>query len=273
MKPVAFEYHRARDVSDALTVIGAGDGEAKVVAGSCSLGPMLNLRLVRPATLVDLRAVSELRQLTRGPDRLTIGACWTHAEIEDGIVPDVTRGFMAKVARGIAYRPVRNRGTIGGSLAHADPSADWIVAMAALDAGIQIRGKSGTRREAALPFITGAYATTLASDELLTAIEVPVLSESARWAYHKICRKTGEFALAIGAVVHDPDRGYARVICGATEAAPLLLPETSEALGKNAADAMKVAEAEIDTLLASRDDVFRQHHRIAVERALAEFCR
>lgn len=273
MKPVAFDYHKARDVGDALAALGAHDGDAKAVAGGCSLGPMLNLRLARPVKLIDLRAASELRQLTRAPDRLTIGACWTHAEIEDGVVPDVTRGFMRKVASGIAYRPVRNRGTIGGSLAHADPAADWVTTMAVLDAGILVSGKNGTRRESALSFMTGAYATTLAADELVTAVEVPVLSDGARWAYHKIARKTGEFALAIGAVVHDPARDYARVVCGAVEAPPLLLPRASDALRESPSAAMKAAEVEIDTLLSAHDSIFKQHHKVAIERALTELGR
>lgn len=273
MKPVAFDYHKARDVGEALAVLGAHDGEARLVAGGCSLGPMLNLRLARPKVLVDLRAVEELRQLTRAPDRLTIGACWTHAEIEDGVVPDVTRGFMRKVASGIAYRPVRNRGTIGGSLAHADPSADWVTAMAALDAGIRIGGKNGTRRESALSFMTGAYATALQAEELVIGVDVPVLSERAHWAYHKVARKTGEFAMAIGAVVLDVERDYARVVCGAVEAAPLLLPRASEALRESPAAAARAAAAEIDALLPAHDAIFKQHHTVAVERALAELGR
>ncbi|MCK9917755.1 FAD binding domain-containing protein [Microbacteriaceae bacterium K1510] len=273
MKPVAFDYHKASNVSDALAALGVPDGDAKPVAGGCSLGPMLNLRLVRPAKLIDLRAASDLRQLTLAPDRLTIGACWTHAEIEDGIVPDVTRGLMQKVAGGIAYRPVRNRGTIGGSLAHADPAADWVTTMAVLDAGIHISGKNGTRRESALSFMLGAYATTLAADELVTAIDVPVLSERARWAYHKIARKTGEFALAIGAVVHDPARDYARIVCGAVEAPPLVLPRASAALREGPAAALAAAEAEVDTLLLAHDGVFKQQHKVAIERALAELGR
>jgi len=273
MKPVAFDYHKASNVSDALAALGAPDSDAKAMAGGCSLGPMLNLRLARPAKLIDLRAAAELRQLTQAPDRLTIGACWTHAEIEDGIVPDVTRGLMQKVAGGIAYRPVRNRGTIGGSLAHADPAADWVTTMAVLDAGIHISGKSGTRRESALSFMVGAYATTLAADELVTAVDVPVLSESARWAYHKLARKTGEFAMAIGAVVHDPMRDYARVVCGAVEAPPLVLPRASEALRQSVDAALAAAEAEVESLLSAHDSVFKQQHKVAIERALAELGR
>ena len=269
MKPAAFDYYRARDLADAIAALVQGSGGAKALAGGCSLGPMLNLRLARPGMLVDIRGVAEFRELTQGPDGLSIGACWTHAEIEDGVVPDVTRGFMRHVARGVAYRPVRNRGTLGGSLTHADPAADWITAMAALDAKAVIAGKGGERHEAVRELMRGAYTTSLADDELVTAVIVPVLSASARWSYEKLCRKTGEFALAIGAAVVDPERDYASVVCGAVEASPLALPETSAALKRGVADAIATASKELDALLAGRDACFRQLHAVAVKRALA----
>jgi len=271
MKAAAFDYHRAHDVEDALAALAAHDGDAKALAGGQSLGPMLNLRLARAAALIDLRQVEELRQLTQTADGLLIGACWTHAEIEDGVVPDVTRGLMRKVAGGIAYRPVRNRGTLGGSLCHADPAADWVSAMAALDAQIVIRGRTGQRRQSAGAFMTGAYAADLHDDEIVVAVHVPALSETARWAYHKICRKTGEFAKAIGAAVVDPARDYARVVCGAVEASPIILPQTAGALRAHGIQqAIATAGREIDEVLAGHDPAFGQLHRVAVQRALAE---
>lgn len=270
MKPAAFDYRRAQNVQDALTVLAERNGEAKVVAGGCSLGPMLNLRLTRPPLLVDVRAASDLRQLSRTADALTIGAGWTHSEIEDGVVSDVTQGFMSKVASGIAFRPIRNRGTIGGSIAHADPSADWITAIVALDASIIIQSRAGIRREPAASFIYGAYATNLGADELITAIEVPTLSNDAQWSYYKICRKTGEFAMAIGAAVTDPARNFARVVCGAVEAAPLILSEASAALLSDKSRAAAIAVGEIETMLNGHDNIFRQLHAAAVERAVTE---
>jgi carbon-monoxide dehydrogenase medium subunit len=270
MKAAAFDYHRARDLGDALAALSAHDGEAKILAGGCSLGPMLNLRLARPSALIDLAGAVELRQLAERPKSLLVGAGWTHAEIEDGVVPDVTRGFMRKVASGIAYRPIRNRGTLGGSLAHADPAADWVTAMVVLDATLHIRGKQGERRQPAAAFMRSAYTTDLADGEIIVAVEVPILSDRARWSYHKICRKTGEFALAIGAAIVDPERHYARVVCGAVEAPPLILPQASAALVHNAPDPRRQVGAEADSLLAGRDPAFRQLHRVAVERAIAE---
>ena len=132
MKSAAFDYARPRDVSEALKLLSSD--EAKAAAGTQSLGPMLNLRVVQPRLLVDLRFIEELRSMKEQKDSVTLGACVTHAEVEDGRVPDPTGGFMRSVAANIAYRAVRNRGTIGGSLVHADPAADWPSALLALGA-------------------------------------------------------------------------------------------------------------------------------------------
>src|SRR5262245_63464540 len=130
MKPVAFDYERPASIPEALQVL-AGHAEAKLLAGGQTLGPMLNLRLAQPALLVDITRIPELAAVAEDAEAVTIGATVTHAAIEDGRVPDPTGGFLARVARGIAYRAVRTRGTIGGSLAHADPAADWLSCLAA----------------------------------------------------------------------------------------------------------------------------------------------
>ena len=134
VKPVNFDYVRPPDVEASLSLLAEDGRSVKVVAGSQSLGPMLNMRLVQPDLLVDITGIEELRQVKEDADGVVIGACVTHADIEDGRAPDVTGGALPSVAHGIAYRAVRNRGTIGGSLTHADPSADWISILAALGA-------------------------------------------------------------------------------------------------------------------------------------------
>ena len=139
MKPVAFDYARPASVAEALRML-AGNAEAKVLAGGQTLGPMLNLRLAQPALLVDITRIPELAAVTEDADAVTIGATVTHAAIEDGRVTDPTGGFLRRVARGIAYRAVRTRGTIGGSLAHADPAADWLSCLTALGAEVLIAG-------------------------------------------------------------------------------------------------------------------------------------
>ena len=139
MKPAPFDYARPSTLSDAIALLRS-EGSVKLLAGGQSLGPMLNLRLVQPDLLVDIAAVPELLRIETEGDGLLIGACVTHADIEDGRVPDPTGGALPAVAGAIAYRAVRNRGTIGGSLAHADPAADWPLALAALGADGRVLG-------------------------------------------------------------------------------------------------------------------------------------
>ena len=126
MKAATYDYAKPLACDEAIALISPTDGMGKFVAGSQSLGPMMNLRLAQPEMLVDLRDIAALRACRIEGDNVTLGACITHSEIEDGKVDTGTRGLMEYVARGIAYRAVRNRGTLGGSLAHADPAADWI---------------------------------------------------------------------------------------------------------------------------------------------------
>jgi carbon-monoxide dehydrogenase medium subunit len=271
MKAAAFAYVRAESIAHAVELL-AGDDNARILAGGQSLGPMLNLRLARPATLIDIKRIPSLRVLEADQRVMRLGACWTHAEIEDGVVEDATRGLLPTVARGIAYRAVRNRGTVGGSLAHADPAADWVAAMAVLDAGVIMHGPDGAaRRCAADMFVRSGFTTALDRAGLLTAVEVPRLSATARWGYYKICRKHGEFATAIGAVVSDDTAGIVRVLCGATAGPPILLPATAARLAEAGADAAIAAVAdEVATLLSDADDISRQLHTVAVRRALRQ---
>ena len=141
MKAAQFDYVLGTSVQHALGVLQASDERAKLIAGSQSLGPMLNLRLARPETVVDVSKLAEMRTVTRHQNFLRVGASVTHAQIEDGVF-ELLRGHpIQMVASRIAYRSVRNRGTMGGSLAHADPAADWVLACAALDARIEIQSK------------------------------------------------------------------------------------------------------------------------------------
>ena len=149
MKPARFDYARPASLGEAVALLGTRGTVVKCLAGGQSLGPMLNLRLVQPDLLVDITRIPELTRVEEDGDGVLLGACTTHAAIEDGRVPDVTGGVLPAVAQGIAYRAVRSRGTIGGSLAHADPAADWITCLTALGAEIVVHGPSG-RRELAV---------------------------------------------------------------------------------------------------------------------------
>ncbi len=268
MKPAAFDYVRAGSVAEAVALLA--EGSTRLLAGGQSLGPMLNLRLARPQRLVDLKRVPELRMIEADDTVFSLGAGWTHAEIEDGAMEDPTQGLLRHVARGIAYRAVRNRGTIGGSLAHADPAADWVSTIVALGASA-VADSGARRRIAAETFVRGAFATALADNEVLVAIEIPRLSAQARWGYHKLCRKTGEFAKAIGVAVLDPSRGLSRVLAGAVEAAPVLLPETAACLRDGGVQAALAAlDAEVTDKLAHLSPPERDLRAICVRRALLQ---
>ena len=271
MKPTRFDYERPSRLEDALALLADGDGSAKILAGGQSLGPMLNLRLVQFGLLVDVTRIPELTRVDEDGDGLVLGACVTHAAIEDGRVPDVTGGALAEVAGGIAYRAVRNRGTIGGSLAHADPASDWISCLAAIGAEVVVCGAAGRRTVAVADFMVGVFETVLAPVEIVEAVRVPRLSPDARFGFYKFCRKTGEFAHAIGAVLHDPERSVLRAVIGATDSTPIVLGDATELFG---GDATRVSfdRAAAARLLEERglgDDPFaRQVHLTALERAV-----
>jgi aerobic carbon-monoxide dehydrogenase medium subunit len=231
VKPVRFDYECPSDIGTALALAESSNGNAKFIAGGQSLGPMLNLRLAQPDLLVDLTRVSELKHVEETPETVSIGACVTHADIEDGRVPDVAGGVLSAVARGIAYRAVRNRGTIGGSLAHADPAADWISCLAALGASVVVRGGDARRVIAVEDFMLGVFETALAPGELIEAVSIPRPSGAAKWGFYKACRKTGEFAHAIGAVLFDPERAVCRAVIGAVESRPVVFADARALFG------------------------------------------
>jgi carbon-monoxide dehydrogenase medium subunit len=231
MKAAPFAYERPSSLTSAVVLRAETNGAAKIMAGGQSLGPMLNLRLVQPELIIDIAGLAELKQAEREGDELVIGACITHGDIEDGRIPDVTRGAMRHVASDIAYRAVRNRGTIGGSLSHADPAADWVSALPALGAKVRLRSSKGHRDIAVEDFITGALESALQPDEVLESVRVPAMRTSACWAYAKACRKPGEFAHAIAAVLIDPEAASGRVVIGAIEAPPIVLRDASVLFG------------------------------------------
>jgi len=276
MKPAPFAYERPATLAEALAAIANREGGAiKIIAGGQSLGPMLNLRLAQPDVIVDITGLAELKQVEMSGSELAIGACVTHADIEDGRIPDVTRGAMRRIAGAIAYRAVRNRGTIGGSLSHADPSADWVSALAALGARLTLRSLRGARDLAVADFIVGALESALEPDEIVETIRVPTVAPSARWGYVKACRKPGEFAHAIGAVLIDPESGRARAVIGAVEAAPIVVADAAELFGgRVGGDFGRSFDPRVaDALLAKAglaDAADRHIHVTALRRAVAE---
>ena len=272
MKPAPFEYLAPGTLDQAIAALAAAGAEARVLAGGQTLGPMLNMRLAMPQRLVDIGRIAELKRIEERGNVLVIGAGVTHAMIEDRADPSPTGRLLSHVASTIAYRAIRNRGTIGGSLAHADPAADWIATMFLLDATLLISGPSGDRRVQMRDFMTGAFSTAIRQSEILVTIEVPKLSSHARWGYYKVCRKIGEFPDAIGAVILDPPRAIIRIVAGALDGVPAALPEFAQEVaraGAVAATPQAVTEA-VRAVAPTIDPVDLQLHAAAVRRAVVQ---
>jgi len=260
MKPFAFDYARPKDLREAGSLLARGGEGARVLAGGQSLGPMLNFRLARSSLLVAIHQLPELCAVEEATDAVTLGACVTHAQIADGRTPDIGARILARIAEGIAYRAVRNRGTIGGSLAHADPAADWLCTLTALGATVLTWRASGGRSIPLGAFVPAAFRTVLEPGELVQAVRIPRPSKGARWGYYKACRKPGEFAFAMAAVLMDEARGMRRAAIGAVGGPPVLLE------GERA-----VPEA-VEAALAGSglDAVERRQQAVALKRALAQ---
>jgi aerobic carbon-monoxide dehydrogenase medium subunit len=266
MKAARFEYARPGSCLDAARLLHDSGGMGKVLSGGQSLGAMMNLRLAQPELLVDVRAIDALGGCVVEADAVTLGANTTHAAIEDGRVADPTGGLMPYVAAGIAYRAVRNRGTLGGSLAHADPAADWVNLMALLGAQCRLEGLDGARSVDSTDWMAGAFTTALREDEILTTVRIPRLSPTARWSYYKVNRKTGEFAEAIAAIIDDPARAVRRGLIGATEAIPYVFPAADLIDRWDAA----VADTHLQAAGLTPDTYEYRIHETALRRAIAQ---
>jgi aerobic carbon-monoxide dehydrogenase medium subunit len=201
MKPAPFRYARAGSLAEAVALLAAAPGDTKLLAGGQSLVPMLNMRLVRPAVLVDVNGLRELTGITPTPEGgLRIGALTRHAELTASPAVIERAPLLAEAARHVGHAAIRNQGTLGGSLAHADPAAELPAALLALDARVRVTGTRGTREVAADAFFLGLLTTALEADEMLTAIEVP--AQPPGWGFVEIARRPGDFALAgVAAVV------------------------------------------------------------------------
>ena len=271
MKPVAFEYERPTTLADAAVLLGQASGFSKVIAGGQSLGPMLNLRLAQPDLLIDITSIPELTALTDADNSLEIGACITHADVEDGRIPDRFAGLLRHVAGRIAYRAVRNRGTIGGSIAHAAPAADWLSALSLIDAQAVVWSRKGTRTIPVTDLVVSSFATVLAADELVRSVRIPTLSTGARWGFYKFNQKAGEFAHAIGGVLHDPARGTFRAVIGAIETAPIVVADAVTLFGKFGPDLAEHLDRQALLKLLDRKNVTDSYIRslapVALKRA------
>src|SRR5580700_6573397 len=196
MKAAAFAYARAKSVDDALQLLAAHGDRAKVLSGGQSLMPAMNLRLISPELIVDIGGISELLGIVVQGDILRIGALTRHVDIQRSPEIAAYAPLLAEAIAHVAHPAIRNRGTLGGSLAHADPASELPACMLALDATIVVRSESGERRIAAVEFFRGIYETALSANELLVAIELPIGQMNSVHFFHEFARRHGDYAIA-----------------------------------------------------------------------------
>ncbi len=200
MKPAQFEYDDPSTIDEVLDLLARHGDECKILAGGQSLVPLMNFRLARPARLIDINGVSELAGIKRDGGKLVIGALTRHAEVERS--NQVAEGWplLHEAIGWVGHSQIRNRGTVGGSVAHADPAAELPATLAALDGRFLVRSKRGSRTLGWQQFFVAEFTTALAPDELVTAVEVPAQDASTGAAFVEFARRHGDFALGGAAV-------------------------------------------------------------------------
>ena len=231
MKPAPFAYHRAFDVRGAVDFLAQLGDDAKLIAGGQSLVAMMNFRLARPSALIDLSRVEGLRYLRRDGDALRIGALTTHhaVEVANGLGDGF--GVLPRAARWIGHYPIRTRGTVGGSIAHADPTAEWCLLAVLLDAEIVAQGREGRRTLPARQFFKGYFSTALRPDEVIVEVTFPRPAPNA--ALTEFARRQGDFAIVAAAVSLDLSGETcrsARIALGGVDATPIRVAEAERVL-------------------------------------------
>jgi len=252
-----FAYHRARSLADAQRLLAANPG-AKLLAGGHSLLPLMKLRLAAPEALVDIGRVAELKGISESGGRLRLGALTTHAEIGSSATVRSRCPVMAEAAGRIGDPAVRNRGTIGGSVAHADPGADLPAVLVALGAEIEVAGPGGTRTVPAGDFFVGLMATTLEVNEILTAVTVPVLAAGQGAAYVKFPHPASRYAVigvAVSLTTTNGTVSSCRVVAGGLVPQPTRLAAVEEALTGQPAVVASATRAAAGTADALGNDV------------------
>lgn len=201
MKSPEFDYIKARSLEQALSLLASHGDEARILAGGQSLLAALNMRLSEPALLIDISGLNHLRGIQVTPTALRIGALTTHTDIENSAQVAQHAPLLKLAVPHIAHRAIRNAGTFGGSIANADPAAEWPCCLLALDGQVVAQSPRGERRIAALDFFTGLYTTELADDEVLTACELPLAQRDDWFGFQELARRHGDYAIA-GLAMH-----------------------------------------------------------------------
>ncbi len=280
MKPAPFEYHSPRSLEEALGLMASLGDQARPLAGGQSLVPMLSMRLARPAAIVDLNGIDELSYHRIESDALVIGALCRHRDVELDAEVGVCCQAIGEAVPLIGHIAIRNRGTVVGSIAHADPAAEWPLFAMLLDGIAHVDGPRGARRVASRDLFQGAFSTALDDGELMTEVRFPLPPPSSGSAFLEVARRHGDFALGAAAAVVDlaPDGGVheARVAIAGIEAVPSRLGVAELAITGKAPteEACAVAAAAAAAGLHPTDDIHapadyrRQLAQILVRRAL-----
>jgi carbon-monoxide dehydrogenase medium subunit len=280
MKPAPFIRHTPKTLDEAVKILAeVAPQDGRVLAGGQSLVPIMAFRLAKPAHLVDINEVAGLDKIAGDGKFLTIGACVRHAAFHKSVTDNPLGRLLRAVAHHIAHYPIRMRGTFCGSLAHADPSSEWCLVAAALDATVVARSTRGERTIAAKQFFTGIMSTALAEDELLVEARLPLLANDALFGFNEFSRRAGDFAMAAALATYRLQGGKivdARVGLGGAEPSPRRIPEAEAALnGQAPADkafrtAAEAAATAIDPLEDHQTtaDYRRDLVRAVVRRAL-----
>jgi carbon-monoxide dehydrogenase medium subunit len=270
MKPAAFEYVVADSVESAVATLGEASGDGKIIAGGQSLVPMLNFRLLRPSVLVDINQIPGLAGIEDRGDSIRVGALTRHVMLETSDIVAAHFPVLSEAMTFVAHLAIRNRGTIGGSLSHADPAAELPMMTMLLDARIGIASGAGRRVVAPADFFLGALTTDLGDDDLVTDIEFPKLPPSTGWGFEEVARRSGDFALAcVAATISVADglmgevrigmMGIGETAMRASDAEALLTGQprlTDELINEAVASIRSVVEPNTD-LHASSD--YRRH--------------
>ena len=197
MKPAPFHYFRPASVSEALGLLSEHRADCKILAGGQSMVPAMNFRLLRPAVLIDINDLNELAGISRKGTSLSIGGLTRHAAFHKPVADGPVGRLLSKVVRHIAHFPIRQRGTFGGSLAHADPAAEWCLVATTLGAEMVARSHRGERIIPSQAFFKGTFTTDLAADEILTEIRLPMMADDWRTGFNEFSRRAGDFALGM----------------------------------------------------------------------------
>ena len=273
MKPAPFTYFAPQSVSEALALLREHGEGAKILAGGQSLVPLMNFRLVRPHVLIDINGLSELASLAVSDGGVTAGALVRQWELERSSEVARRLPILSEAIRFVGHPAIRNRGTVGGSLVHADPAAELPVVAMALDAEFQLQSAQGSRSLAAREFYTGYLSTAIASDELLVKIHLPFSPPNTGWCFTEIARRQGDFALVAVALLlgfnGDGSVSFARIALGGIGGAPVRAGTAEESLlGKRPSETLFREAAQVAAQgLEPENDI---HASAAYRRHIAE---